>query len=89
MLTLEEANRVAETLLNTERQASAGAVDRTRRLWSGSAVLAIFGLVMSGSIFFSWLFVARHWSSGWRALGAMASVLPCLYIAVVLRRRSH
>jgi hypothetical protein len=89
MLTTEEANRVAETLLRSERQSSAGAVGRTRRFWSGSAVVAMFGLVMVDLIVCSWFFVARHWSAGGRALGAMSSVLSCLYIAVVLRRRGH
>ena len=89
MLTSEEANRVAETLLRSERKSSAGSVGRTRRFWSGSTVVAIFGLVMCGLILFSWVFVARHMSAGWRALGAMSSVLPCFYLAVVLRRRGH
>jgi len=89
MLTSEEANRVAEILLRPERKSSLGSVDRTRRFWSGSAVLSIFGLVMCGLILFSWIFVARHMSAGWGALGAMSSILPCLYGAVVLRRRGH
>ena len=94
MLTSDQANIVAEQLLTAERQASdratANATANSAGLsFSSSLVLTIFALVMCGLIFFTWFFFARHWgSSGWRALGAMTSVLPCFYvIAVSLRRR--
>ncbi len=87
MLTLEQANVVAENLLASERQASAVA-DRTGRMWSVSFVLVIFAILMCGLIFSAWFFVAHNWIGGWRTLGAMVSVsLPCLYIAVLRRRR--
>jgi hypothetical protein len=88
MLTSDQANVVAEKLLAAERQGSdRAAAYHAGRSWSSSLVLAIFTFVMCGLIFFTWFFVARHSSSGWRALGAMASVLPCFYVAVALRRR--
>jgi hypothetical protein len=88
VLTSDQANVVSENLLAAEREASdRAAAYRAGRSWSSSLVLAIFAFGMCGLIFFTWFFVARHWSSGWRALGAMASVLPCFYVAVALRRR--
>jgi hypothetical protein len=87
VLTSDQANIVAEKLLAGERQASdRAAAYRAGRSWS-SLVLTIIAFVMCGLIFFTWVFVARHWSSGWRALGAIASVLPCFYVAVALKRR--
>ena len=88
MLTSDQANVVAEKLLAAERQASdRAAACRAVRSWPSSLVLAIFAFVMCGLIFFTWVFVARDLSNGSRALGAMVSVLPCFYVAVVLRRR--
>jgi len=90
MMTPDQANVVAEQLLTAERQASDSATANSAGLsFSSSLVLTIFALVVCGLIFVTWFFFARHWgSSGWRALGAMTSVLPGFYvIAVSLRRR--
>lgn len=88
MLRSDEANVVAEKLLAAERQGrDRAAAYHAGRAWSSWLVLAIFAFVMCGLIFFTWLFVARHSGSGWRALGAMVSVLPCFYVAAALRRR--